>query len=259
MRQVRDSREKETFLTLKTLTAALAGSLALAALGAAPAAAQPPAGSDAAFRSTTLSLNAQGVQRSRPDQASINLGVQTEAPTAAEALRQNSTRMNAVMTALRRAGIEERQIQTSGLSLQAQYDYRENQPPRLRGYQASNQVTVTVNDLARLGPAVDAVVASGANQINGISFGLQNADQTSDAARREAVEIVRRRAELYAQAAGLRVVRLINITESGGYTPQPPMPIARFAAVRAESADTPVAAGEVEVRVDVNATFELGR
>lgn len=243
-------------MSLRLFAAVLAG---FAALVVAPALAQPAGGSEAAFRATTLTLTASGVQRSRPDQASINLGVVTEARTAAEALAQNGTRMNAVIAALRGAGIDERRIQTSGLNLSAQYDYRENQPPMLRGYQASNQVTVTVNDLARLGPAVDAVVASGANQINGISFGLQNSDAAADTARGEAVRSVQSRAELYARAAGLRVVRLVNLTESGGYTPQQPMPMARFAAARAEVADTPVAAGEVEVRVEVTATYELGR
>lgn len=237
-------------LTLAALACAVLASAAL------PAGAQTAPAGDAVFRATTLNVSATGVQRLAPDQASINLGVQTEAPTAVEALRQNNTRMAAVIAALRRAGIEERQIQTSGLNLSAQYDYQENQPPSLRGYQASNQVTVTVSDLARLGPAVDAVVNSGANQVNGIGFGLRNADGAADAARLSAVADVRRRAELYARAAGLRLVRLVSLTESGGYTPQPPRPM--YAMARAQAADaTPVAAGEVEVRVDVTATYEL--
>ena len=229
---------------------------AVTASAALPAAAQTGAG-DAVFRATTLTLSASGTQRTRPDQATISLGVQTEAPTAAAALAQNNTRMNAVIAALRRSGVEERQIQTSGLNLSAQYTYVENQPPTLRGYQASNQVTIIVDDLTRLGPAVDASVTSGANQVNGVSFGLRNPDAASDAARREAVANLRRRAELYAQATGLRLTRLVNLSESGGYTPQPPRPMMAMARMAADES-TPVAAGEVEVRVDVTATYELG-
>jgi uncharacterized protein YggE len=239
--------------------------LAAALLMAAPAAfAQPAAGSDAAFRATTLTLSSFGEARTAPDQAVINMGVTTQAPTAADALAQNRTRMTAVIAAIRAQGVPERDIQTSGLDVSPQYTYPgreggERGPPRVTGYQVTNQVTVLVRDLARLGPAVDAVVRSGANQINGISFGLQNADARADEARRQAVANVQRRAELYAQATGLRLVRLVNLTESGGYTP--PRPMMEFA--RATSADsaasTPVQAGEVQVRVDVTAVFELAR
>ena len=178
-------------------TAAVLAALALSAL-TVPAAAQPAPSTDAAFRATTLTLSSQGSTRARPDQAQVSLGVISEAPTAAEALRRNNLNMTQVIAALRRAGVEERQIQTSGLSLQPQYTYAENQPPRLRGYQVSNQVTITVADLERLGPVVDAVVASGANQVNGVAFGLRNADAAADDARRQAVASVRRKADLYA-------------------------------------------------------------
>src|SRR5690606_33802017 len=89
----------------------------------------------------TLNLSSYGEVRAAPDKAMITFGVQTEATTAAEAMAQNRARMNQVMQALGRAGIEERFIQTSGLNLQAQYDYQQNEPPRLRGYQATNRVT----------------------------------------------------------------------------------------------------------------------
>ena len=116
-----------------------------------------------------------------------------------------------------------------------------------------------VRDLSKLGPAVDAVVGSGANQINGISFGLANADARADEARRQAVANVTRKAELYAQAAGLRVVRLVNLSESGGYTPRPPVVMMRQAMAEASDASTPVQPGEVGVRVDVTAVYELSR
>jgi uncharacterized protein YggE len=241
----------------------LAGLLAFASPAAAQVAA--PMESDAAFRATTLTLSSYGEARTAPDQATINMGVTTQAPTAGAALAQNRTRMTAVISALRAQGIAERDIQTTGLDVQPQYTYsrapngQEQGPPRITAYQVTNQVTVLVRDLARLGPSVDAVVSSGANQINGISFGLQNADARADEARRQAVENVRRKAELYAQAAGLRVVRLVNLSESGGYTPRPPVVMMRQMAEAASAGNTPVQAGEVGVRVDVTAVYELGR
>jgi uncharacterized protein YggE len=244
----------------------LAGLLALGA--AAPAAAQTPqslaGATDAAFRATTLTLSSYGETRAAPDQATISMGVVTQGPTAAAALAANRTRMTAVIAAIRAQGVAERDIQTSGLDVSPQYTYPaerpgvERGPPRVTGYQVSNQVTVLVRDLARLGPAVDAVVASGANQINGISFGLQNADARADEARRQAVANVARKAELYAAAAGLRVVRLVNLSESGGYTPRPPVMMMRMSA-DAAAESTPVQPGEVGVRVDVTAVYELAR
>ena len=132
------------------------------AMAAAPAMAQ--SAPDAAFRATTFSLAAFGETRIAPDMATISLGVQTENPTAAEALKANSARMTQVIAALRKAGIAERDIQTSGLNVNPQYVYEQNQPPKLNGYQASNQVTVLVRDLARLGQTVDTTVAAGANK-----------------------------------------------------------------------------------------------
>ena len=234
-------------------------------LGAAPALAQPaPMEGDAAFRATTLTLSSYGETRTAPDQATITMGVTTQAPTAAAALAGNRAKMTAVISAIRAQGVAERDIQTSGLDLSPQYTYPNRTagasgPPRVTAYQVSNQVTVLVRDLSKLGPAVDAVVGSGANQINGVSFGLANADARADEARRQAVANVNRKAELYAQAAGLRVVRLVTLSESGGYQPRPPMPMMRMTAMDASAESTPVQPGEVGVRVDVTAVYELGR
>jgi uncharacterized protein YggE len=140
--------------------------------------------------------------------------------------------------------VAERDIQTSGPRPQPQYTYPNRTagtsgPPRITAYQVSNQVTVLVRDLTKLGPAVDAVVGSGANQINGISFGLANADARADEARRQAVANVARKAELYAQAAGLRLVRLVTLSESGGYTPRPPVVMMRQAMARRRTPPPP--------------------
>lgn len=244
---------------MQTLMRAAALGLALSVTAAAPAAlaqAAAPA-ADTMFRATTFNLSAHGETRVAPDMATINLGVMTEGKTAAEALSANGVRMNAVMASLKKAGIAERDIQTSNLNLNPQYRYVENQPPQLTGYQVSNQVTVRVRDLKRLGAAVDATVNAGANQVNGISFGLDDPTAAENAAREAAVKALSAKAELYAKATGHRISRLVTLSEGGGYTPQPPMPMM---AMRGKAEDsTSVASGELSVRIDITGLYELTR
>ena len=243
------------------------GVLAAAALAfAAPAAfaqSQPQGGAPmmvhAMAERPALNLSAYGEVRTAPDMATISFGVVTEAATAAEAMSQNAARMNQVMAALRRAGIAERDVQTSGLNLSAQYDYVQNEPPRLRGYQANNRVTVTINDLARVGTTADAVVAAGVNQINGISFGLNDPQTAENAAREAAVRALRAKAELYARATGMRLVGLRSLTESGGYQPSPPPMYRMEMAQAAQDSSTPVAPGELTLRVNIQGVYEVAR
>ena len=139
-----------------------------------------------------------------------------------------------------------------------QYVYEQNQPPKFNGYQVTNQVTVTVRDLSKLGQAVDATVGAGANTVGGISFGLQNPQVAEDAARMDAVKALQAKADLYARATGYKIVRLVNLGEGGGYAPAPPMPV--FAMAKREMADsTQIAGGELKVRIDVTATYEVAR
>ena len=242
---------------MKMLVRVIALSGLLMTTTALAAWADEPAGAARMFDATTLNLSADGEVKMTPDQATITLGVTVTAPTAGAAMAQNAERMNAVMAALRRVGIAERDIQTSNISLEAQYTYAQNQSPQLNGYQASNTVTVTVQDLLRLGPVIDAVTAGGANQINGIGFGLKDPSAAEDRARLAAVKALRAKADLYAQATGYHVARLVNLSEGGGYAPQPirPMAMARLQSVQA----VPVSAGELTVRVDVSGMYELAR
>lgn len=246
---------------MKILTRAVAplflgAVLATSALASAPALAAP-AGADAVFQATTVNLSAYGETRIAPDMATINLGVNTQALTAADAMRANADKMTQVIAALKKQGIAEKDIQTSNIDLNPQYAYEQNKPPRLTGYQAVNQVAIRVVDLKKLGGALDAVVGAGANQINGVSFGLQNPEAAENAARREAVKALAAKADLYAQAAGYRVGRLVNLSEGGGYSPQPPMPMARMMMAKADAAPTPVQGGELSVRIEVNGFYEL--
>jgi uncharacterized protein YggE len=239
-----------------------AGALALLlTAGAAPAAlaqAAPPA-ADTMFRATTLNLAAFGETRLAPDMATINLGVMTQARTAVDAMQANATRMAQVMATLKKAGIAAKDIQTSGLNLNPQDVYEQNVPPRLTGYQASNQVTVIVHDLARLGAAVDATVTAGANQVNGVSFGLNDPTAAENAAREDAVKALQAKADLYARATGYRVSRLVSLSEGGGYSVPPPMPMMAAQMKREAMADTSVSPGELRVRVDVSGLYELTR
>ena len=228
--------------------------LIAAAFAAAPALAQT---APALWQPVTLSVSAEGKVDRAPDVADMSAGVMTTAPTATEAMRLNATRMAAVIASLKRLGIADRDVQTSGLNLQPQYRYVQNEEPKLIGYQANNMVNLRVRDLKAMGRSIDALVASGSNQINGPNFRLDEPEPALDAARTEAVSKARQRAELYAKAAGLRVKRILSISEGGASSPPYPMPMVRSAGLMKEQADTPVAAGEVSLTVSVNMVFEL--
>lgn len=208
----------------------------------------------APVQGTLLSVSAEGKVEGRPDMATINLGVTTEGQTAQAALQENARRMQALTAALRRAGIAERDIQTSNVSVQPQQQYRENQPPLITGYIASNQVTAKVRNIDNTGRVIDAAVAAGGNTVNGVYFSYQNPDAQMDAARRAAVAEARRRAELYASALGMRVVRVVAVSEGGGFQPPMPMPMMRM---EAQDAATPIAPGVIETSVNLSVTFEL--
>jgi uncharacterized protein YggE len=217
-------------------------------VGAAPALAQD---ARTPFDATTLHLSATGETQATPDLAAINLGVETEAPTAAEALRLNRVQMTATISALRRQGLQEKDIQTTGLNLNAQYVFHEGEPRRLTGYQASNLVTIRVHDLTKLGATVDAVVAAGANQVNGVTFSLADPQAAEDEARRAAIKALQAKAALYAAAMGYRVERLVSLsdTASSSNIVRPMM------AMRAMA--TPAEPGELAVTAMVSAVYEL--
>ena len=232
--------------------------LALSLPGIAFAQTNPPIIAPA---NTLLTLNAEGKTARTPDLAVFNAGVTSQGKTAGEALSANSGDMNRVIAALKRAGIADKDIQTSQISLNPVYGQPVvtpngvvSQEARIIGYQATNTVSIRSRDIKNFGKVLDALVAAGANQISGPSFQLADPALANDEARISAVKAARARAELYARAAGLRVVRIVSISESGGYSPPQPM-YAR--AMKAESDSTPISAGEVEAAVTVTMQFEL--
>jgi uncharacterized protein YggE len=228
---------------------------ALAALPLVPAAAQsqPPS---ILVDGTRLDVVATGEVSRVPDVARITSGVVTVAPTATAALAENATRMASVRAALKRAGIADRDIQTSSINLYP--DYRQDAQgnnPQITGYRASNEVSVRFRDIANTGRILDALVAQGANQINGPMLAIDKPEAALDEARTLALANARSRAELYAKALGKRVGRILSISESGANYAQP---VIMMQAARGKAADsTSVDPGEQSVSISLSVSFEL--
>lgn len=207
----------------------------------------------------TISVTGEGKVEIAPDMAMLNLGVTTQARTAAAALAANSDGIAGALAQLKAAGIEDRDIQTSGLSLNPNFDYsRSDAPPTVNGYIASNMVTVRVRDLAVLGQTLDAVVTDGANTLNGLTFGLQNPATATDEARKSAVADAAHRAALYAEAAGVKLGRILSISEQGSYGPPQPMMMAE-AGFAKDARSVPVASGEMTVMSTVSVVYEIAQ
>jgi len=206
---------------------------------------------------TRLDVSATGEVTRVPDLAIISAGVQTLQPTATAAIEENAAKMDRVRAALRRAGIEDKDIQTSSINLNPEYQYDQNRPPRLTGYRASNTVNVKFRDLKRTGAILDALVAEGANTINGPNLTIDKPESALDEARAKAIANGRARAELYARALRMQVVRLLSVSESGGYAVPPPMPMVMMAQERGAAADTKIDPGTQQLQVSISMSFEL--
>jgi len=250
---------------VKSLKIALAASaLAVTGLTAGTATAQNlPTAPGIAAGSTLLSISADGTAARRPDLAQFSAGVTSQGATAGEAMTRNAADMAKVFAALKKAGIADKDVQTSTISLNPVYgrpvidpNGQMVQEPRIVGYQASNQVSVKQRDLKLFGKVLDALVAAGANTVNGPSFQMDDPEAAMDEARTAAMATARARANLYAKAAGLRVVRIVSINEGGGFNPPMPVIYAK-AEIAAGAAPTPIAAGQVEATVTVSVQFEL--
>lgn len=239
-------------MTRKLLLAALM--LGAAALPASAQAQQ--ATINQTIAGTRLDISASGEVTRVPDVAIISAGVATRSSTASGAIQEAADRMSRVLAALKRAGVEDRDIQTSTISLNPEYRYDNNQPPKLVGYSASNQLNVRFRDIRNSGKILDALVGEGANQINGPNLTIDKPEAALDEARARAAAIGRARADLYARSLGLRVVRLVAVSESSGsYPVPPPMPVMERAV--AMGADTKIVPGEQKLQVTLAMTFEL--
>ena len=223
-------------------TTILAGTLLTA-----PALAQvaPPA---------TISVTGEATVSVAPDLAQIEAGVTSDAKTAREASDANNAAMGKVLLALKGAGIEEKDFQTSRLSLQPQSaPNRPGGPPAIVGYRASNRVTVRLRDVTKVANVIDTMVGAGANDLGGINFTVSNASKHLDEAREQAVADARRKAEIYAKAAGVTLGAPHSISEEGNAVPVP----YRKMAVGMAAAAAPVAQGEETLQVTVSVTWAI--
>jgi uncharacterized protein len=214
---------------------------------------------------TTLTINAEARINQAPDIAYITAGVTEERATASDAMAAQAAAMNGVFGALEAAGIAGRDLQTSGLSLYPRYDYIEvpvrgggtRGEQKLAGYVAANTITARVRDLDKLGATIDSLVKAGGNTFSGVSFAIEDDKALKNEARTKAMSDAIAKAELYANAAGMRVARIVTINEGYEYSPQPVMMARAEMAMDAAASPTPVAAGEVGVTASVNVLFEL--
>jgi hypothetical protein len=206
----------------------------------------------------TLNIVGSAQMHAAPDAALVSTGVVSESETAAAALKSNSAALAKVIDALRSAGVEPKDLQTSGLSLEPRY-YRPASAsaadrPRIIGYTAANQVTLRVRDPAKLGDLLDKITAAGANRIDGIEFVVSNQEARLDEARRMAVADAKDKADLYARAAGFTLGKVMNLTEES--TPSP-RPMARAMSSASGAAPVPVEAGEMTLSVRVRVVWSL--
>lgn len=206
----------------------------------------------------TISVSATGSVSVDPDLARISSGVVEEAASAGDALAANNKAMTDVIAAVKELGIDGKDIQTSQFNIRPLRHSRSKSVspgvPEISGYEASNQITIIVRDLGKVGPVIDAMISAGANNMNNLSFDASNSDVLKDEARKQAVANARRRAELLAEAAGAKIGKILTLSEESFSA----MPVARarFAAESA-AAPTPVEAGSLELEARVSATWAL--
>jgi uncharacterized protein len=195
-----------------------------------------------------------------PDKATVNTGVETRALTAKDAMALNAAKIDQLTAALLKAGIERKDVQTSGINLNPQYDYadrKDGQGPRFIGYQANNMLTVMIRKLDKAGETIDAMVNAGATNINGPAFGITDTTRLEEQARAKAVKTAATRATFYAQAAGYRSARLLAISETGEPAPPVIYPQARMLAAPAQ--DTKIEPGQLSTSITLNFRYMLER
>lgn len=236
--------------------------IALAPFAIAAAFAMPAFAED----DSTMVMTGHGEVTAAPDTALITSGVTTEGETARDALDANTKAMSQLIETLKAANIATRDIQTSNFSVNPNYVYSDERdangytkPPKIMGYQVSNTVTVRVRDLPALGTILDKAVSVGANTVNNIAFSVADPSKLYDEARKAAFADARDKADLYAEAAGVSLDRILNISEQQNFN-QPPRPYAMktMAQDMAAAAPVPVQAGELTFAIDVAVTWDLG-
>lgn len=212
-----------------------------------------------------LTVSGSGEARVDPDLATVRLGVTAQAATARAAQEQVSRTAGAVLDAIRKLGIKDQDVQTSGLSLSPLYSQgrpgtEESRAPKITGYQASNSVTVRIEDLTKVGPVIDAGLGAGANTLDGVEFGLRNDEAARAQALADAAGKARAKAQTLAKALGLTLGNILEVAEGGiSITPQPYPRFSRAMAEMSVAADTPVSAGQVGVQASVTIRYRISQ
>ena len=200
-----------------------------------------------------VSVSATGSVDAEPDLASVSVGAIVEADTAKEALARSSALMAKLIDGLKALGVAAKDIQTTAINIEPRYTQaKDGRPAALAGYRLVNRVHLTVREVKRLGEILDGAIGLGANQVNGIGFDVSNAETLMDEARRRAIANARRRAELYAAAAGAQLGSVLTISETNNASPRA-LPMARAAA----GGPLPVEPGTRALTVEVNLTYAL--
>lgn len=213
-----------------------------------------PAAAEDKRMDRTITVSATGQSSAVPDAARIQSGVTAEAATAREALTKNSAAMAKMIAGLKASGIDAKDIQTSSFHVEPRYTQpREGEPAVIDGYRVVNQVEVMARNLDKLGEVLDSLVTLGANQMHGLAFEVTNAETLRDDARKDAIANARRRAELYAAAAGAKVGQVVSIQEGSGGGPVPVFKMARASAMEA----VPVERGTETLEASVTVTWAL--
>jgi len=209
----------------------------------------------------TIRVSATGEARTPPDRAWADFGVETEAATASQAADQNARKMEAVITALVRAGVARENVRTSDFNVFPVYDNPRDGTgePRIRGYRAANVVTAQTDEVRRVGPLVDAALAAGANRINSVRFGMRDPDRARDVALRDALRRARAEAAVLAEGMSVQLGRVLDVSTS--IAPQMPQPV--YYRVQTQMADaaasaTPIEPGQQTVNATVTVVFEIG-
>ena len=215
-----------------------------------------PAGAQETPQRPRITVSGEATVSVEPDLAQLRAGVTTDAKTAREAAEANSRAMNAVMAAVKALGIAERDVQTQGYVITPVYEGNQRPRERITGFLATNYLLLKVRQIDKLGEIIDRLVAAGANTMGGIEFIVSDPSKLLDDARAQAIADAKRRAELYAKAAGIALGPVHSITEQSAGMQFPPMMMTRGAAAAPE---TPVAPGERTLRVTVNVSFDLAR
>jgi hypothetical protein len=234
----------------------------LAILAAAAALSSPAVAQDPAKVPGRISIVGEGKAAAAPDTAIFDAGVVVIAETAQAALEQNTKSITALLAALKAAGIAGRDLATSGFAVQPRFVYPQPEPgkqpeqPKLEGYEVRNAVTAKVRDLSKLGAILDAAVQHGANQIGAISFEIQNKDSLLDEARQDAINDAKRKAEKAAQAAGLKLGRVLSLSETVQHAVPRPM-AGDGTAFRAAATPVPIEAGEQTLGSHIEMTWEI--